>query len=91
MTSLSLPAAPAIARDYRTPIVDGLFLATVATVTFAKLQWEVGGDAPALGRRDRSCSSSRSSGRASSAVDGRMTRAAGVTLGFFVAFLDPST
>ncbi len=85
MTSLSLPAPRAVARDYRTPIVDGLFLATVATVTFAKLQWEVAGTlqfsdvvtfmflvAFLWTRFERG--------------DGRMTRAAGVTLGFFVAF-----
>jgi hypothetical protein len=85
MTSVSLRAARPLARDYRTPVVDGLFLATVATVTFAKLQWEVAGTlqlsdvvtalflvAFAWTRFERD--------------DARVTRAAGVTLAFFVAF-----
>ena len=29
--------------EYRQPVVDALFLVTVATVTMAKLQWEVAG------------------------------------------------
>ncbi len=73
-------------RDYRTPIVDGLFIATVATVTLAKLQWEVAGTlslsdivtalflvAFAWTRFERS--------------DGQLPRCAMVALAFFVAFL----
>ena len=70
----------------RQPIVDGLFFATVFTVTFAKIHWNVGGDlslsdvltvlfllAFALGRIER--------------LDGRFTRSAAVTFAFFLAFL----
>lgn len=70
----------------RARVVDGLFLATVGTVTFAKLQWEVAGTlqlsdvvtalflvAWAFSRFERS--------------DDRMARAAAVTLAFFAAFL----
>jgi hypothetical protein len=85
MTSIGLPAAGVAVRAYRTPIVDGLFLATVATVTFAKLQWEVAGTlqlsdvvtalflvAFVWARLERR--------------DGIATRASGVTLAFFAAF-----
>jgi O-antigen ligase len=67
-------------------VVEGLFLATVFTVTFAKLQWEVAGTLSfsdvltalflavfAIHRLER--------------LDGRMARAAAVTLAFFAAFL----
>ena len=70
----------------RQPVVDALFFATVFTVTFAKIHWNVGADlslsdvltvlfliAFALGRIER--------------LDGRFTRAAAITFGFFVAFL----
>jgi O-antigen ligase len=70
----------------RAPVVEGLFLATVFTVTFAKLQWEVAGTlafsdvvtflfliAFALHRLER--------------FDGRLPRAAWITLAFFAAFL----
>jgi O-antigen ligase len=70
----------------RAPFVEGLFFATVFTVTFAKLQWEVAGTmsfsdvitfvflvAFAVFRIER--------------FDGRFPRAAMVTLGFFLAFL----
>jgi hypothetical protein len=70
----------------REPIVDALFFATVFTVTFAKIHWNVGGDlslsdvltvlfllAFALGRIER--------------LDGRFTRSAAVTFAFFLAFL----
>ena len=70
----------------RQPIVDGLFFATVFTVTFAKIHWSVGGDlslsdvltvlfliAFALGRIER--------------MDGRFARPAAVTFAFFLAFL----
>jgi hypothetical protein len=66
--------------------VDGLFLATVATVTFAKLQWEVAGTlqlsdvltglflvAFGWSRFERG--------------DDRVTRCAAVTFAFFLAFL----
>jgi O-antigen ligase len=71
---------------HRAPVVEGLFFATVFTVTFAKLQWEVAGTlalsdvvtflflaAFAVNRIER--------------FDGRMTRAAAITLAFFAAFL----
>ena len=67
-------------------MVEGLFLATVFTVTFAKLQWELAGTLSfsdvltalflavfAIHRLER--------------LDGRMARAAAVTLAFFAAFL----
>ena len=70
----------------RQPVVDALFFATVFTVTFAKIHWDVGADlslsdvltilfliAFALGRIER--------------LDGRFARAAAITFGFFVAFL----
>jgi O-Antigen ligase len=69
----------------REPILVGLFLATVATVSFAKLQWEVAGTlalsdvltalflvAFLLGRLER--------------LDGKLTRTAAVALLFFAAF-----
>ena len=69
----------------REPLLVGLFLATVATVSFAKLQWEVAGTlalsdvltalflvAFLLGRVER--------------LDGRVTRTAAVALLFFAAF-----
>ena len=70
----------------RQPFVDALFFATVATVTFEKVHWSVGGDlalsdvlsalflvAFALGRIER--------------LDGRFARSAVVTFAFFLAFL----
>ena len=41
MTALALDRPRAVVE--RAPLVEGLFLATVFTVTFAKLQWEVAG------------------------------------------------
>ena len=41
MTAIALDR-PRAAAD-RAPFVEGLFFATVFTVTFAKLQWEVAG------------------------------------------------
>lgn len=86
MTSIALPNVRTAVRDYRTPVVDGLFLATVATVTMAKIQWEVAGTlsfsdvitaaflaAFAWSRIERG--------------DGWMPRAAAVTATFFAAFL----
>jgi O-antigen ligase len=83
---MALPHARTAVRDYRTPFVDGLFLTTVATVTLAKLQWEVAGTlsfsdvitafflaAFAWTRFER--------------ADGRIPRAAAVTAAFFAAFL----
>jgi hypothetical protein len=71
---------------HRQPLVDALFFATVATVTFAKLQWEVAGTLTisdvftslfllvfALGRFER--------------FDGKVAKAVAVTLLFFAAFL----
>ena len=70
----------------RQPLTDFLFFATVFTVTFAKLQWEVAGTlslsdvltalfllAFAVNRLDR--------------LDARLARCAAVTLGFFTLFL----
>jgi hypothetical protein len=70
----------------RQPFVDGLFFATVATVTFEKVHWSVGGDlalsdvltflflaAFTLSRVER--------------LDGRFARSAAITFGFFLAFL----
>ena len=84
MASLALDRPRVIAA--RAPVVEGLFFATVFTVTFAKLQWEVAGTlsfsdvvtllflfAFAVHRLER--------------LDGRMTRAAWITLAFFAAFL----
>ena len=84
MATLALDRPRAVAA--RAPVVEGLFFATVFTVTFAKLQWEVAGTlsfsdvvtllflfAFAVHRLER--------------LDGRMTRAAWITLAFFAAFL----
>jgi len=73
-------------RSERQPFVDGLFFATVATVTFEKVHWSVGGDlalsdvltflflvAFALSRIEH--------------LDGRFTRSAAITFAFFLAFL----
>ena len=73
-------------KTVRQPFVDGLFFATVATVTFEKVHWNVGGDlalsdvltflflvAFALSRLEH--------------LDGRFTRSAAITFGFFLAFL----
>ena len=70
----------------RAPVVEGLFFATVFTVTFAKLQWEVAGTlsfsdvvtglflaAFVVHRLER--------------LDRRLARAAVLTLAFFAAFL----
>jgi O-antigen ligase len=75
-----------LAVSTRAPVVEALFFATVLTVTFAKLQWEVAGTlsfsdvltalflvAFAIHRLER--------------FDGRLPRAAAVTLVFFAAFL----
>ena len=84
MTALALDR-PRTAVE-RAPLVEGLFFATVFTVTFAKLQWEVAGTmsfsdvvtflfiiAFAVYRAER--------------FDGRFPRAAAVSLAFFLAFL----
>ena len=84
MTALALDRPRAAAE--RAPIVEGLFFATVFTVTFAKLQWEVAGTmsfsdvvtflfiiAFAVYRFER--------------YDGKFPRAAAVSLAFFLAFL----
>jgi hypothetical protein len=70
----------------RQPVIDGLFFATVFTVTFAKVHWNVAGDlslsdvltalfllAFAVNRFER--------------LDGRFARCAGITFAFFLAFL----
>jgi hypothetical protein len=69
----------------RQPVAEGLFFATVATVTFAKLQWELAGALSlsdvltalflvvfAFGRLER--------------LDGRFARASAIALLFFVLF-----
>ena len=84
MATLALDRPRAVAA--RAPVVEGLFFATVFTVTFAKLQWEVAGTlsfsdvvtflflfAFGFHRLER--------------LDGRLTRAAWITLAFFAAFL----
>jgi O-antigen ligase len=84
VATIALDRPRVIAR--RAPVVEGLFFATVFTVTFAKLQWEVAGTlafsdvltalflaAFAIHRLER--------------LDGRLARAAAVTLAFFLAFL----
>lgn len=84
MATIALDRPRAVAD--RAPVVEALFLTTVFTVTFAKLQWEVAGTMSfsdvvtalflvvyAVHRVER--------------FDGRMPRAAIVTTGFFVAFL----
>ena len=84
MTAIALDRPRVVAR--RLSVVDILFLSTIATVTFAKLQWEIAGTlsfsdvvtgiflaAFAFDRLER--------------VDGRMPRVATVAFGFFLAFL----
>ena len=84
MTAVALDRPRAIAE--RAPFLEGLFLATVFSVTFAKLQWEVAGTlslsdvvtglfllAFLVYRVER--------------YDGRLERAAVIALAFFVAFL----
>ena len=69
----------------RQPITDALFFATVLTVTFAKIHWNVAGDvmlsdvltalflaAFGIGRMER--------------FDGRFPRSAAIAFGFFIAF-----
>ncbi len=84
MTAIALDRPRA--RTRRVPVVDTLFFVTVATVTFAKLQWEVAGTlslsdvvtavflaAFAFDRLERQ--------------DGRVPRVAAVAFWFFLAFL----
>ena len=84
MATIALDRPRAIAE--RAPFLEGLFFATVFSVTFAKLQWEVAGTlslsdvvtglfllAFLVYRVER--------------FDGRLERAALITLAFFVAFL----
>jgi O-antigen ligase len=86
MTSLALPLrASALRLELERPVLDGLFLGTVLTVTFHKLQWELAGSLTlsdvltslflvlfAWDRFERS--------------DTRLTRTAAVALLFFCAF-----
>jgi len=84
MASIALERPRSVAE--RAPFLEGLFLLTVFSVTFAKLQWEVAGTlslsdvvtglfllAFVVYRTER--------------LDGRLERAAVITLAFFVAFL----
>jgi len=84
MATIALDRPRAVAE--RAPFLEGLFLATVFSVTFAKLQWEVAGTlslsdvvtglfllAFLVYRVER--------------FDGRLERAAVIALAFFVAFL----
>jgi O-antigen ligase len=86
MATIALARTRVHAATERAPFVEGLFFATVFTVTFAKLQWEVAGTmsfsdvvtfvflvAFAVYRLER--------------FDGEFPRAAIVTLAFFAAFL----
>ncbi|HET6622921.1 MAG TPA: O-antigen ligase family protein [Gaiellaceae bacterium] len=86
MTTHALPLrAPAGERVLVQPVLDGLFLATILTVTFHKLQWELAGSLTlsdvltsvflVLFVWDRFEQS-----------DARLTRTSAVALGFFVAF-----
>jgi O-antigen ligase len=86
VTSLALPQrASALRLELERPVLDGLFLVTVLTVTFHKLQWELAGSLTlsdvltslflvlfAWDRFERS--------------DTRLTRTAAVALLFFCAF-----
>src|SRR6185436_17281031 len=84
MATIALDRPRAVAE--RAPFLEGLFLATVFSVTFAKLQWEVAGTlslsdvvtglfllAFLVYRVER--------------FDGRLERAAVIALAFFVAFV----
>ncbi len=86
MTTHALPLrAPAGERVLAQPVLDGLFLATILTVTFHKLQWELAGSLTlsdvltsvflVLFVWDRFEHS-----------DARLTRTSAVALAFFVAF-----
>jgi O-antigen ligase len=86
MTTHALPLrAPAGERVLAQPVLDALFLATILTVTFHKLQWELAGSLTlsdvltsvflvlfVWDRFERS--------------DARLTRTSAVALAFFVAF-----
>jgi O-antigen ligase len=85
VTSHALPLAAPRERVLAQPVLDGLFLATVLTVTFHKLQWELAGSLTlsdvltslflvvfAWDRLERG--------------DARLTRTAAVALWFLVAF-----
>ena len=82
--ALSLRAAPRD-RVLAQPVLDGLFLATILTVTFHKLQWELAGSLTlsdiltsvflVLFAWDRF-----------EHADGRLTRTSAVALAFFLAF-----
>jgi O-antigen ligase len=82
--ALSLRAAPRD-RVLVQPVLDGLFLATILTVTFHKLQWELAGSLTlsdiltsvflVLFAWDRF-----------EHADGRLTRTSAVALAFFLAF-----
>ena len=85
--SSSAVALPLASRDrvLAQPVLDGLFLATILTVTFHKLQWEVAGSLTlsdiltsiflVLFAWDRF-----------EHADGRLTRTSAVALAFFLAF-----
>ena len=70
----------------RQPLVDGLFFATIATVTFEKLHWSVGGDLAASDVLTALFLLAFAFGRIELG-DGRFARSAAVTFGFFLAFL----
>jgi hypothetical protein len=83
--AVALPSAPAHVRVLEQPLLDGLFLLTILTVTFHKLQWELAGSLTlsdvltsvflvvfAWDRFERD--------------DGRMTRTAWVALALFALF-----
>ncbi|MFN8224486.1 MAG: O-antigen ligase family protein [Gaiellales bacterium] len=84
MTSIALPRARAI--EYRTPAVDFLFLATVATVTMAKIQWEVAGTLSFSDVITAAFLAAFGWSRLERG-DGRVPRAAAITGAFFAAFL----
>lgn len=86
--SVALPAPHAVtARLARTPLVDTLLFANVATLTFAKLRWAAGG--PDVNVSDIAAAGFLVAFAASRVArrDGRVPRAAAVLAGFFLLFL----
>ncbi len=85
MATIALDRPRAVAE--RAPFVEGLFFATVFTVTYAKLQWEVAGTLSFSRRRHRALPVRlRRLPRRSVPTRASSARAL-ITLGFFVAFL----
>src|SRR6187200_1642352 len=87
MTSHAVPVTRATARDrvLVQPVLDGLFLATIFTVTYHKLQWELAG-ALTLSDVLTSVFLVLFVWLRFEQDDSRMTRTSAVALAFFVAF-----